>query len=66
MVGCPSSHQPTRIREETLESGGPLQREVEFPPPYLKFSECSNNNDVGNVLPHQAYPGGEDSAAQSQ
>ena len=24
MAGCPSSHQPTRIREETLESGGPL------------------------------------------
>ena len=35
MAGCPSSHQPTRIREETLESGGPLQPEVEFPPPYL-------------------------------
>ena len=24
VAGCPSSHQPTRIREETLESGGPL------------------------------------------
>ena len=26
MAGCPSSYQTTRIREETLESGGPLQR----------------------------------------
>ena len=26
MAGCPSSHQPTRIREETLDSGGPFQR----------------------------------------
>ena len=25
MAGCPSSHQLTRIREEMLESGGPLQ-----------------------------------------
>ena len=30
MAGCLSSHQPTRIREETLESGGPLQRELNF------------------------------------
>ena len=30
MAGCPSSHQPTRIREETLESGGPLQRKLNF------------------------------------
>ena len=30
VVGCPSSHQPTRIREETLESGGPLQRKLNF------------------------------------
>ena len=29
MAGCPSSHQPTRIREEMLESGGPLQRNFE-------------------------------------
>ena len=28
VAGCPSSHQPTRIREETLESGGPLQRKL--------------------------------------
>ena len=40
VAGCPSSHQPTRIREETLESGGPLQRKLSFrlrthfPPPY--------------------------------
>jgi hypothetical protein len=26
VAGCPSSHQPTRIREETLDSGGPFQR----------------------------------------
>ena len=30
VAGCPSSHQPTRIREETLESGGPLQRKLNF------------------------------------
>ena len=30
MVRCPSSHQPTKIREETLESGGPLQRKLNF------------------------------------
>ena len=30
MAGCPSSHQPTRIREETLESGGPLQQKLNF------------------------------------
>ena len=30
IAGCPSSHQPTRIREETLESGGPLQRKLSF------------------------------------
>ena len=30
MAGCPSSHQPTRIREETLESGEPLQRKLNF------------------------------------
>ena len=30
MAGCPSSHQPTRIKEETLESGGPLQRKLNF------------------------------------
>ena len=30
MAGCPSSHQPTRIREETLESGGPLERKLNF------------------------------------
>ena len=30
MAGCPSLHQPARIREETLESGGPLQRKLNF------------------------------------
>ena len=30
MAGCPSSHQPTRIRKETLESGGPHQRKLNF------------------------------------
>ena len=30
MVGCPYSHQPTRIREETLEYGGPLQWKLNF------------------------------------
>ena len=30
MAGCPSSHQPTRIREEMLESGEPLQRKLNF------------------------------------
>ena len=30
MAGCPSSHQPTRIREETLESGEPLQWKLNF------------------------------------
>ena len=30
MAGCPSSHQPIRIREEMLESGGPLQRKLNF------------------------------------
>ena len=30
VAGCPSSHQPTRIREEMLESGGPLQRKLNF------------------------------------
>ena len=30
VAGCPSSHQPTRIREETLESGGPLQQKLSF------------------------------------
>ena len=28
VAGYPSSHQPTRIREETLESGEPLQRKL--------------------------------------
>ena len=30
VAGCPSSHQPTWIREETLESGGPLPRALNF------------------------------------
>ena len=30
VVGCPSSHQPARIREEMLESGRPLQRKLNF------------------------------------
>ena len=30
VAGFPSSHQPTRIREETLESGEPLQRKLNF------------------------------------
>ena len=30
VAGCPSSYQPTRIREETLESGGPLQRKLNY------------------------------------
>ena len=29
-ASCPSSHQPTRIRKETLESEGPLQRKLNF------------------------------------
>ena len=36
-AGCPSSHQPTRIREETLESVGPLQQN-------LNFRLCTNMN----------------------
>ena len=36
VVGCPSSHQSTRSREETLESRRTSSAEVEFPPPYLR------------------------------
>ena len=40
MAGCPSSHQPTKIREEMLESGGPLQRKLNF---RLRTHECEIN-----------------------
>ena len=48
MTGCPSSHQPTRIREETLESGGPLQRKFNFP---FRTSRCNKNNNLGCCIP---------------
>ena len=45
MAGCPSSHQPTRIREETLESGGPLQRKLNF----RLHTICRLANKKGNA-----------------
>ena len=30
IAGCPSSHQPTRIREDTLESGGSIEQKLNF------------------------------------
>ena len=47
MAGCPSSHQPTRIREETLESGEPLQRKLNF---RLRTYEMIKNSDGRLVL----------------
>jgi hypothetical protein len=47
VAGCPSSHQPTRIREERLESGGPLQQKLNFrlrmPPKMLLLVDCLLN-----------------------
>ena len=42
MAGCPSSYQPTRIREETLESGGPLQRKFMYTQNLKKNLKFSN------------------------
>ena len=58
MAGCPSSHQPTRIREETLESGGPLQRKLNFRlrtfgqmySSRIDRSFCTNELEVTNSL----------------
>ena len=44
VAGCPSSHQPTRIMEEMLESGGPLQQEVEFLPHFHPISSRTNEH----------------------
>ena len=51
VAGCPSSHQPTRIREETLESGGPLQRKLNFRLRTLKTQYC----ELVNFRPRKLY-----------
>jgi hypothetical protein len=35
MVGCPSSHQPTGIGEETLEYGGSHQQQISASLPHF-------------------------------
>ena len=51
VAGCPSSHQPTRIREETLESGGPLQRKLNF-----RLCTVAINNHIINIIKRLCYP----------
>ena len=54
MAGCPSSHQTTRIREETL-GRGTFSAEVEFPPPYiviLNLSWPKIMHHLGKVFHH--------------
>ena len=50
MAGCPSSHHPTRNREETLESGGPLQRKLNF---RLRTSRYSIIKVIGQTAPEE-------------
>ena len=50
MAGCPSSHQPTRIREETLESGGPLQRKLNFCLHVDQLNSAEANFNVSSSL----------------